>query len=256
MELRSYFKELGLSEYETKAYSSLVELKRAKAGNISASSKVPQSKIYGVLDSLADKGLVTILPSKPKLFQAITPKIAIDNLIKNKKDNLTVLENNKSNILNTLTAKLPIKQDNFQVNTFFGRNTYAQIGKYLLRNTKNECLILVERFDSRAVDSALAINKFGKIKLMIRELNSQNASIIKKMLDSKIPVRLCTISGFRLLISDDNVSGICVSSPKNPSSYTTMIFNGKEFNKSMKNFYKAIWERSKKITIRDLKNLI
>jgi sugar-specific transcriptional regulator TrmB len=50
----------GLTEYESKVYFTLLLTDRSKMLYIAKKSSVPQSKIYSVMDSLNDKGLVDV----------------------------------------------------------------------------------------------------------------------------------------------------------------------------------------------------
>lgn len=50
----------SLTEYESKVYFTLLLTDRSKMLDIAKKSSVPQSKIYSVMDSLNDKGLVDV----------------------------------------------------------------------------------------------------------------------------------------------------------------------------------------------------
>ena len=50
----------GLTEYESKVYFTLLLTDRSKMLDIAKKSSVPQSKIYSVIDSLDDRGLVDV----------------------------------------------------------------------------------------------------------------------------------------------------------------------------------------------------
>ena len=71
-------KELGLSDYEEKAYSALVKLGKTSASAVSRESGVSYGKIYEVLASLERKGLAATIPEKTKMFAATDPS----NLLK------------------------------------------------------------------------------------------------------------------------------------------------------------------------------
>jgi len=76
--------EAGLSLWEVKAYTSLLELGSTTTGPLVKKSEVPQSKIYEVLNSLNSKGLAShIIKGKTKYFQASEPN-KILNLVKEK----------------------------------------------------------------------------------------------------------------------------------------------------------------------------
>jgi sugar-specific transcriptional regulator TrmB len=68
------FEELGLTQYEAKAYESLVKFGKTTAAKISADSGVPYSRIYDILASLVRRGLVKVLPGKTKEYVATDPK--------------------------------------------------------------------------------------------------------------------------------------------------------------------------------------
>lgn len=60
--------EYGLTEYEAKSYLALVELEEATAREVADVSRVPRTKIYGVIDDLHQKSLVEVIPERPKRF--------------------------------------------------------------------------------------------------------------------------------------------------------------------------------------------
>lgn len=67
-------KLLGFSEYESKAFLEIVRLGKASAPDLAKASKVPQAKIYGVLDDLYEKGFVgKDENSKPAIYFADKP---------------------------------------------------------------------------------------------------------------------------------------------------------------------------------------
>src|SRR5581483_7230907 len=61
----------GLSDYAARAYLALLDLGIAEARDVSTLSKVPQAKIYAVLEQLQEKGLVLVLPEFPKKYAPV-----------------------------------------------------------------------------------------------------------------------------------------------------------------------------------------
>ncbi len=57
----------GLTEYESKAYFTLLLTEKSKMWELSKKSSVPQSKIYSVVEGLRDKGLVYVEDVIPKV---------------------------------------------------------------------------------------------------------------------------------------------------------------------------------------------
>lgn len=75
-------KSLGLTEYEAKAYLALLNRAELTAEEISATSKVPLPRVYGILEQLAEKGFIRILPGRPRRFEAYPPKRAFEQYVK------------------------------------------------------------------------------------------------------------------------------------------------------------------------------
>jgi len=71
----------GLSSYESKVYLSLLSSGIKAAKEISIDSKIPFGRVYDVLGSLEDKGLVEKQESRPKKFVAKDPKSALNSLL-------------------------------------------------------------------------------------------------------------------------------------------------------------------------------
>jgi sugar-specific transcriptional regulator TrmB len=67
-------KELGLTEYETNAYLSMISGgPQMAASDISSKSQVPYSRIYDVLGRLEEKGFISIRKGRPTLYTAKSP---------------------------------------------------------------------------------------------------------------------------------------------------------------------------------------
>jgi sugar-specific transcriptional regulator TrmB len=66
-------KELGLTEYETAAYLTLVEGGQMSASEASAKSNVPYSRIYDVLGRLEQKAFIQVQRGRPTRYVARAP---------------------------------------------------------------------------------------------------------------------------------------------------------------------------------------
>lgn len=73
-------KKLGFTEYEARAYVSLVGFGMATAREIHESSGVPQGRIYSVLRSLSDKNVIEIQNGNPSYFYADNPGATLNKL--------------------------------------------------------------------------------------------------------------------------------------------------------------------------------
>jgi sugar-specific transcriptional regulator TrmB len=72
--------KVGLTEYEAKAYVGLLNDHLSTATKLSEKSGVPRTRIYSVLESLAQKGWVQIYSGIPLLFKAVDPHDVFDRI--------------------------------------------------------------------------------------------------------------------------------------------------------------------------------
>jgi sugar-specific transcriptional regulator TrmB len=71
--------DLGLTSYEIRVYTSLLESGSMTAADISKKSGVPYSKIYEVLNGLQDKGWLESDSSRPQKFFPKSPSTALES---------------------------------------------------------------------------------------------------------------------------------------------------------------------------------
>lgn len=81
MDLIESLKTMGLTEYEGKVYSALVLFDRAEVKRIYEYLNVPKPSVYQSLRALMEKGLVMMVTSKPAIYRAVPPKIALKHLM-------------------------------------------------------------------------------------------------------------------------------------------------------------------------------
>lgn len=73
-EIVKVLKNLDFTEYEAKAYLALLEKSPLTGYGVALNSGVPRSKIYEVLDSMAERGDVIISYGTPLLYSPLPPK--------------------------------------------------------------------------------------------------------------------------------------------------------------------------------------
>lgn len=71
-------RHLGLSEYETRVYVSLVTEGASEARKLSMRCGVPRTKVYATLKKLMERDLVFELPGEPRKFAAASPAEAFE----------------------------------------------------------------------------------------------------------------------------------------------------------------------------------
>ncbi len=84
-EVKNNLKNLGLTEYETRAYVGLVKSGPCTAGDLSDISDVPHSRIYDILSKLESRGWVESQSGRPSRYRAKSPSEAL-HLLKIKQE--------------------------------------------------------------------------------------------------------------------------------------------------------------------------
>lgn len=78
---KSVLKDMGLTEYEIRAYLYLLGSGLSTASQLSENAKIPYSKVYEVLNSLERKGWVRSQENRPKLYYPKSPREALEETI-------------------------------------------------------------------------------------------------------------------------------------------------------------------------------
>jgi sugar-specific transcriptional regulator TrmB len=79
----AWFDRLGLTEYEATALEELLTLGRTTAPNLAEATGIPKARIYGVLESLSDRGFIKVIPGRPKEYQPRAPGDLLDRAVEN-----------------------------------------------------------------------------------------------------------------------------------------------------------------------------
>lgn len=100
-------RDLGLSEYEARAYRSLLNTGPTTAKELSRASDVPMGRIYDVLNSLEQYNLVrSQTASRPKKYVGVEPATALDRLLDDKRRELEAQARQYEEIVETLESEL------------------------------------------------------------------------------------------------------------------------------------------------------
>ncbi|WP_254545680.1 TrmB family transcriptional regulator [Halomarina pelagica] len=100
-------RDLGLSEYEARAYRALLTTGPTTAKELSGVSDVPMGRIYDVLNSIEQYNLVrSQSASRPKKYVAVEPETALNRLLEDKKRELTEKESQYETIVSELVGEL------------------------------------------------------------------------------------------------------------------------------------------------------
>jgi len=172
-------KTMGLTEYEAKVYSALVLFDRAEVKRIYEYLGVPKPSVYHSLKGLMDKGLVMIVSSKPAIYRAVPPKIALKYLAeiyRSAEDSaLEELEDLEKSVLETESPDI--------IWTLFGdKNVEHSMEELISRATRTMKLVLPEEYIGflsfiRGTELDIELIMIGKDKSLMKYYELKNLSV-------------------------------------------------------------------------------
>jgi HTH-type transcriptional regulator, sugar sensing transcriptional regulator len=113
--LLEILQNIGLTKNEARVYLFLLEYKESKTGPICSKLDIRSSHIYGILDKLTNKGLVSYkIINNIKVFRSINPK-SLFGLIREKETQIKEEEKDIKKFISTLKSS---KIDNQKENDF------------------------------------------------------------------------------------------------------------------------------------------
>ncbi|MEM5878999.1 MAG: helix-turn-helix domain-containing protein [Candidatus Aenigmatarchaeota archaeon] len=252
-------KQLGLGEYEARAYTDLVLLGPSPANELSRVANIPKSKIYDVLESLMSKQMVEVFEEKPKLFRAIDPSIAIKSLIDEKDQEFKTIKEKANALISQLKIfgkKEEIAEGIWEQNgekATEALNKLAEMferaNKYTISITRDFSLSSILR---EAIKSCL--RRKVKVMMICMGITKENFYGAKWCLEQKIPIKIFEAKIHpRILVVDGKEVAIRLDS--NPEArrfrFRTIWSNDPSFVAVMDNYMKNLWKMAKPV---DLKN--
>ena len=94
---------LGLTSYEARAYVALTGRDSFTAAEVARLATLPRQRIYDVLSSLVQKGLVSMRPGEVVKYAAAAPALAIERLVEAHRRQLPDLANDATALIDQLT---------------------------------------------------------------------------------------------------------------------------------------------------------
>jgi len=170
---RRALQDLGLTEYETRAYVALLQRGNMTASEISEMAPVPYSKIYEILGSLERKGWIETESGRPSKHY---PRSPLDALEATRLRRERLLKAGETQILGELTPIFEKRESRERPDIWIVRgefNIMSKIRETMDKSTK-EILVAVPEFTREMLDlvspTLLHLRSRGiKIQLMTSE---------------------------------------------------------------------------------------
>jgi len=246
--MEELLRQLNLTQYESKAYLSLLHAGTITAYKLGRLSRIPSGRIYDVTDSLISKGLAEFLPGTPRLIKAIDPRIGLKALLthKNREWSERYAE------LQAAIGKLEKKEREEKVSLSQGEDVYYQNLAEIYGLAKKELLIIAGPLiphlrDVDLITPTKLLLKKGVANKMIVPIDRDNLAMAKKLRDMGVGVRDHRLKkNLRLHIIDGKAAMITIIGGPEPD-WIILKINQEESVQTIREMFLSLWAVSKEI---------
>ncbi|PKM95068.1 MAG: hypothetical protein CVU84_07025 [Firmicutes bacterium HGW-Firmicutes-1] len=168
-------KNLGFTEYEAKAYLALLEKSPLSGYGVALNSGVPRSKIYEVLDGMAQNGEVLISYGAPVLYAPLPPKELIERRRNKTEENFDAA----CNSLEDFSSRV---EDRDNIWNISGYDEIINKAREIINAATESLIIEIWKEDFEKINQALTNAVKRKIKVSIaayEDIELRNAEVYK-----------------------------------------------------------------------------
>jgi HTH-type transcriptional regulator, sugar sensing transcriptional regulator len=188
---RRILQDLGLTDYEIKAYVSLLSNPGAQASDVSKDSDVPVSKIYEILGNLERKGWVESQHSRPTKYFPKSPSTALQALHLRMEAELKA---NEDHLLGELMPLYEQKEIQERPDIWIIRGDYNILAKITesIDRCKRELLVVIPPALNSVVELVIpALTNVKAVGLKVRilmsgEVNERSISKISSLAELRL----------------------------------------------------------------------
>jgi len=192
-QIKNMLRSFGLTQYEVKAYITLLRLGTSTAEKLSEIGNIPLPRVYDTMEELQRKGFVLTSKTRPKKFKPVSPKKSLKHFVDIKKkefeQRVKDLKKNVRKSVNALSKIQPLEvgEEKWTIWTTEKRKNIQKILDEQEKLAKKEILIFagdMSWLPERINNIKGALKRGVKIRVIIREpYNSED--VIKYIKDIK-----------------------------------------------------------------------
>ncbi|HKZ33681.1 MAG TPA: helix-turn-helix domain-containing protein [Candidatus Nanoarchaeia archaeon] len=205
--------ECGFNLYESKILLALAKLKTAGASEIEKDSNVPKNKVYEILDNFKRKGIVQLLPSKPKKYSLINIEQVLKEIVNEKKKNLDIVDKSLDRLYENLGSNT-----SYEETFWIMEGVDAMVNKIVdtLKDLKEESIGYIDIWvvkpeNVKAVKKAI---KHGVKFYFLGTIDKESKPLAKKYAKLGVKIRHYPIKGAGYSIFDKKYVQLRVTTDK------------------------------------------
>jgi sugar-specific transcriptional regulator TrmB len=246
---RRSLQELGLTDYEVRAYTALLEAGATTADKLSKASGIPYSKVHKVLAGLEEKGWVETEHGRPSRYYPKPPSVAIDSTRLQVERRLKISE---AVVLEELQPLYEGREVREHPDVWIVRGEFNILAKIreIVENSKKEILIALPTIPEGTIDALVptlkTINERGiRVQVMMTKAATKS-SLDKLALLSDVRVREQMFGGgvivdereVMLLLEEESAGRVALAIWSDHISLAKLA----------KNYFDSLWRESQSLS--------
>jgi sugar-specific transcriptional regulator TrmB len=257
-------KGLGLSTYEASAYGTLLRLGIADASLVSQKASIPFGRVYDVLNTLVERGLLTLHEGRPKQYRAVQPRVAMSLLLAHRKreldDHYAELTRLASDLEKRISPKVKKDPSSFYSAAVGEDESRAFLVEKLAEAAQSMDVSLeVQRYTPRDDDlfSALlaAVERGVRTRILLRDadiprildspLNEMLARTMLPHLGKTLHVRIVEGEQVPFAVVDGEKAIVGMKNPADPAVYFAAVYIwDPKFASELSERFESLWQRA------------
>lgn len=235
-------KEMGLTDYEARAYRALLDLGVATASRVSEHAGVPYSKIYEVLNSLERKGWIETEADRPRKYYPKPPTEALETTRLKLERRIKAWEKTVKEEVQPLYEKREIREKP-DIWILRGENIALAKVSELLGKAKDEIMVAVPNITKNLIDVVVPLlEKLTENQVRVLILLSRKKIDLKhlKFIERFADVRLRDNLFGGGVIVDGKEAVLILGEEDKPSLVIWSDHSG--LVKFAREYFKSLWE--------------
>jgi len=249
MRLSQFIDTLDLNRYEKEVVLYLASVPHADANRIYRKTKVPKGRIYSVMNSLAEKEFVKIIPTSPKSYTIEDIKESLSNYIARKKaeqdEKLKMIDE-----IETAPKGFSLDRNAPSVYTFTGREDHLNALLSLRNRTRKEHIQVAPLFEGTFASNLSlykALKRGVKVRLITTKVTSKNRKNIQECIRLGAKVRKIDEHLVNFLISDSKEFIMGLDDFTNREERLNIYSRNKALLLVLKDYFEKLWKKSRSV---------
>lgn len=249
-------RELGLNSYEARAYLTLLGKESFTPTQAADYSGVPRQRIYDILSSLVDRGLVISRPGRHGTkYAAVSPKRALEALLYNEQQRITQIETTTSTLIEQLSTIYNEGQEETSpleyIEVLRGRAAINQRFVEIENSCKREILVFTKPPYVRSLKENTEGVEILQRNILARSLyayaalnDAEDRNAIEAFVHQGEQARFVDKLPLKLVIVDETAVLFALEVPlAGRMDLTIMVIENPQLAKTLKFAFESLWDK-------------